>query len=205
MVVSVSGANQPFDASGFYTHEGTGKPKQRATNRDPMGLLVHPTGLAPTNVEGAEAIDGLAESLGYKEKAYSAVFAGNEATNQVLVYITNTKAAGATAVRHNKGRDTITLYLHELFDVKPGLRPEKKRWCRMEQVTDHLGVPCFVISLRVALEQKKGIGKARAPKPVPMPKLEAKAGEPTALSTAAVVPVRPAIGNGLPAAPVKGV
>ena len=154
---------QPFDASAFYFHEGTGKPVQRAVNRDPMGALVHPTGLAPTNVEAAAAMDSLAESLGFKAQTYTTVCAGNEATNQVLVYIADTKAAGATAVRHNAAKDTLTLFLHELFEAKPGLRPEKKRWCRMEQVIDHRGIPCFVISLRVALEQKKGGRKA--PKP----------------------------------------
>lgn len=161
--------NQPratgVDKNQFFMMNNSVKPTHRATTRDPMGAYVYPTGLVYTNVAGAEVVRDQAVDLKLDPKQIAVILGGDETNNQVLVYLVDPLTAGAVAVREDAQRKTLTMYLHELFAAKPSLRPDQARWCAMRPDVDTDGIPCLLISLRVALEPRRTKRKAAPPPP----------------------------------------
>lgn len=136
------------------------------SQRDPAGVKVSPTGIAIVNVAGTEALAGLARAEGLDEKTYSMVFGADAAAGQVAAVAVDPDTAGATAIRRDPRKKTVTLYLADLFDQSPELRPPSARWCPIELKPDGGAGHFVLIHLNQGL-QRRTTRRAHAMAPAP--------------------------------------
>ena len=140
------------------------QPVYRATTRDPMGIMISPTGLGVSNAAGYDAFCSQAKTQTFDPKQFGIIAGGDEGTGRVMAWVVEPTTPGNTAVRLNTQKKTATIYLHALFAAKPGLRPDTRRWCPMKPDVDSDGLPCIVIYLR-GLDERKATRKPGAPPP----------------------------------------
>ena len=140
----------------FYILETKSHPTERGVVRDPMAFKVRPTGLATSNVNGAGAVFQLAKDLGLDPERFGIKLGGDEAEGQVALWAVSPTAPGATGFGYNTDTKTMSLYMHDLFQAKPALRPDGVRWCSMQRGLDDEGAQCLIISLRVTPILRKG-------------------------------------------------
>ena len=122
-------------------------------NRDPMGMLIYPSGRGVANVAGSEALNHLAIDAHLDVERFAVKFGCHEETNQVACFVVDPLTPGAVAVRRDKGHPTITLYMHNLFKDMPKLRPTSKRWCTLSVERDGT-TGAAIILLGVALARR---------------------------------------------------
>ncbi len=129
-----------------------GKIRGRA-NRDPEGAKIKPTGVVEVNAAGSELFDRIANELGLDRNKYGVLFGGDSDQGQAAAIVVDSGTFGAAPVRRVKSKNTITVYMTELFRVHPKLRPDSIRWCPLIKEADGEGGHFVVFSLNVALER----------------------------------------------------
>lgn len=142
-------------ASRFKKVLRSAKPFRSEANRAPAGGLVHPTGRVNMNTAATEYFVQLAAKENIDPEQYGVVLGGDEDKNEVAIWVVKPLAEGATMVRRDAGKRTITLYLSELFKELPMLRPATKRWCQVSVEEDREEGTYVVISLNMALDPKR--------------------------------------------------
>ena len=143
-------------------------PSAGTANRDPMGILLYPSGRGVVNVGGYEGCNHLAANLHLDVERFAVKFGGHEATNQVACFLVDPATPGAIAVRRNKARKTLTIYMHNLFKEMPRLRPATRRWCALGVETEE-NSQAMVIYLGVALERRTVARGSSSAKSAPEP------------------------------------
>ena len=121
------------------------------TLRNPPEATVSPTGLTGLNVAGSEEVVELALESGLDPQRLGVAFGVDEAAQTIAVYVANPDTPGTAPVKQNKKNRTFNLYLQELFDKVPKLRPTAKRRCPITRTVDADGAACLVISLNASL------------------------------------------------------
>ena len=139
-----------------------GQPTYRATNRDPMGVMMHPTGLGHSNSEGGDVFRDQAQAQNIDPKQFGITTTGDATTGRVVAHVVEPTTAGNTAVRQSTESKSVTIYLHDLFANTPGLRPETRCWCPIKPDVDAAGQPCIIIYLRGLDERRSTAKKAKA-------------------------------------------
>lgn len=134
--------------------------------RGPCGALVSPSGVTDLNVAATELLAKVARANGIEPEQYAAVFGGDEATRQIGCWIVDPKTLGATAVRQNPVKKTVTLYLSEVFVDMPDLQPSSSQWCAITEANEAQS-NFIVISMGVALDRRRIKRKVHAVHPVP--------------------------------------
>ena len=156
-------------ASRFKKVLRSAKPFRSEINRDPPGALVFPSGLAKFNTGGTGYFLGLAAAVGIDPEEYSVVLGGDEAKKEAAAWVVKPRTEGASPVRRDPTKKTITLYLHEVFKDMPSLRPGSRRWCQVSTEDDPEEGTCVVISLSIALDPKVRKKRQTGPGPEPAP------------------------------------
>lgn len=153
----------------FKLVEKTTQASHSRFRRDPMGVKVGPTGIATVNVAGTELFNSLARAEGLDEQAYSVVFGSDAEAGQVAAIVVEPDTIGATAVRREPAKKTITLYLENLFSEAPELRPPSARWCQIEKTPDGADGYFVLIHLSQGLERRKIKRSLKKPATMPSP------------------------------------
>ena len=136
--------------------------------RDPPGILIWPSGIGVVNVAGSEIFDESARAEGIEKKEYSIVFGGDEDAGQAAAVTVEPNTLGATPVRRDPMRKTLTVYMGGMFDDCPALRPTSRRWCKMNAQPDGGTGSFILIHLNQGLERRKNKrNPADPPNPAP--------------------------------------
>lgn len=149
------------------TYSGT---KARA-NRGPAQVKIWPSGLAETNVAGAELVEDLVRAAKVDPHNCGLVFGGDEVAAQIAVLAVDADTAGATPMRRDPEKKTITLYLNDFFTEFPKLRPTSRKLCGMESLPDGADGHFIRINLNLGLN-KPVVRQAAESAPAPVARAE---------------------------------
>ncbi len=136
----------------FVLHEKSFKTDRRDKVRAPAGGKVWPTGTMEVNVAGTALFSGVAQDE--KLTVYGIVFGGDEKAMQVAAIVVDPETAGATPVRYNPKKKTMTVYMNDLFDDNPELCPPSARWCTIDKKSDGAGGHYILIHLSQGLARR---------------------------------------------------
>ena len=127
-------------------------------------MKIWPSGTGDVNVAGAEVFDAVAKEEKLEPTNYGLVFGGDAKAGQVAAVAVDPETTGATPVRHNPKRKTLTIYLNELFDETPELRPTGAKNCSFDVKPDGGGGTYILIHLNQGLPKRT---TRRQPETVP--------------------------------------
>lgn len=144
------------------------RPRHRGSSlRNPSGCTLAPTGTSGLNLAGASDLDDLAAAARLDPNAYSVRYGVNEAAGTIAIYTVSPDASDSKMVRRKKNGE-MTIYLADVFDQFPPLRPVSKRTCSVSLATDNQGGRCLVINVNASLQRlKRQHAKANAAKTEP--------------------------------------
>lgn len=122
--------------------------------RTAPGVIVPSTGTVSVNTAAAELFDSLALEQGLKLDAYGVWFGADVESGHVAAVVVGLKAPGATPVRRDDSRHTLTLYMSSLFEETPEIRPASTRTCHVSREPDGDNGHYLNINLNAALEPR---------------------------------------------------
>ncbi len=121
--------------------------------RDPEGANIKPTGVVLINTAGTELFNSLALEQKLDINKYGILFGGDSERGQAVAIVVDLNTPGATPVRRLGAKNTVTVYMTELFQDQPKLRPTSPQWCMLSKETDGNGGHFILFHLNVALER----------------------------------------------------
>lgn len=124
-------------------------------DRDPPGARVNISGLTTSNSGGTMLLDALVRKQGLSVDDYVLEYGYNLEKMQIALYPAHPKTVGAVKVRRNGDRKETVIYLKELFDQVPDLRPSTRRTCSLFADTDKNGEECVVLALNASLSKRR--------------------------------------------------
>lgn len=136
--------------------------------RNPPEARVLRTGRTTFNVAGTEDLNDLAQSQGLDLSTYNVALGYDEENGYIGVYPVPGGTPGSVRLRRNVKERTVVLYLYDIFDAEPSLRPLARRNCELVIGTDENGMNCLLVginsSLRVGTSKTSAEGEgAKAP------------------------------------------
>lgn len=128
-------------------------PKQRLRRNGSISghATVSKTGRAPLNVGATGILMELARMQGLEPNAFAVRLGVQAGTGIITVEPVTVGSAEAAAVRLDRAKKTATLYLADIFDALPDLRPQPARRCPAVKGLDPEGRECLLIALLPSL------------------------------------------------------
>jgi len=133
------------------------------TQRDPSGVKIRPSGLVLCNTEASDLL--LAASQRIFENMHKAAihWLVNLDTKEVAARLVSLDTVGATPIR-KLASGPFGLYMHNVFEEYPTLRPKSTCSVPMTVHKDDVGI-FFVFHLNLALTPRRVSRKAASPEP----------------------------------------